>query len=211
MELSVGAFGATPTVVHVTALPADWQTDANTPMAAAEPIVEAFWEGEVHGAPAPESTPVTAGGARKRRRTCTAATVSSAAVSQSATQPPPPARLLREVEAVPPKHLPAMGSFGSYLSYYRHSFGMAPYDAEREAALEDERCSGFLERTQSLFDDFDRRKLLLTMEPPEAYEYARHVMETSASSTTQVHYMFAEQLRVMREPRPRLMSLGLQV
>ena len=82
MELSVGAFGATPTVVHVTALPADWQTDANTPMAAAEPIVEAFWEGEVHGAPAPESTPVTAGGARKRRRTCTAATVSSAAVSQ---------------------------------------------------------------------------------------------------------------------------------
>ena len=120
MELSVGAFGATPTVVHVTALPADWQTDANTPMAAAEPIVEAFWEGEVHGAPAPESTPVTAGGARKRRRTCTAATVSSAAVSQSATQPPPPARLLREVEAVPPKHLPAMGSFGSYLSYYRH-------------------------------------------------------------------------------------------
>ena len=71
MELSVGAFGATPTVVHVTALPADWQTDANTPMAAAEPIVEAFWEGEVHGAPAPESTPVTAGGARKRRRTCT--------------------------------------------------------------------------------------------------------------------------------------------
>ena len=77
---------------------------------------------------------------------------------------------------MPPKHLPAMGSFGSYLSYYRHSFGMAPYDAEREAALEDERCSGFLERTQSLFDDFDRRKLLLTMEPPEAYEYARHVI-----------------------------------
>ena len=71
---------------------------------------------------------------------------------------------------------------------------------EPEAALEEERALGFHERTQAIYDDQDRRKLLLTMEPPELYEMASYMHATQQSATTQVNYLFAENLRVFREP-----------
>ena len=194
-----------PEVIHVEALPADFVPDDSLTTAYAEPVVVAFYDGEeVHPA-ARAKTPAThQEGSRKRRRSCTATTVqgavAAAAAPPTASSISPSSRLEHEVEVVPPRHLPSMGTFGSFTIYHANSFGMDPYNQACEAMLEEQRCAGFVERTQSVFDDLDRRKLLLTMEPPEAYEYARHVMETSASSTTQVNYLFAEQLRVMREP-----------
>ena len=92
-----------------------------------------------------------------------------------------------------------MGTFGGYLNWYADKNDMPRVEPGADALNEEARAAGHTERTAAVLADHDKRKLLLSIHPPDSYNYAMYLNQAAASASQEVNYVFASQLRIFRD------------
>ena len=112
---------------------------------------------------------------------------------------------MRHVIVSKPQELPNRGTVGDFLLNYRaahempHPTAYLTRDQQREQ--EEARAEGFEGRMRAMFEEANKRKLLLKVCTPEAYNYAVYVNSMAQrSQQQQINYVFAETMRILRGP-----------
>ena len=107
---------------------------------------------------------------------------------------------LMNIEVLPPKLIPNMGTFGTYLSFYRKAHDIEAHDQACETDLEELRAGGYHARTHTTYEDHNTRRLIVNLQVPDAFNNAVYMNQAAAASTSQTNYVFAQQLRLLRAP-----------
>jgi hypothetical protein len=164
------------------------------------PFALAFGEDDAWRPPIPGAVPFTPTATRvadHKRRRCPP---SAEADEEGGYRGP----LIADIEALaitPPRQLKDMGTFGSFVTAYKHHHEMEAINTREEAKLQDERAGGHDERMEWLLDEYDRRHLNLTIDPPDAFSYALQVQQQAvAVNHAQINYIFADALQVFTDP-----------